>query len=174
MSSGQGQVDLARAFAAAYDRSLADEWVKRGPTARDQRLELLGEGSHFRAWLLPLAAGSGPGSELRLVLKVATGDHGRAGTPAGRAWRDALNTLRPLKIDLVPPFAVLDGEDGRPALVMPYGEGAAPRSEDLARREVALAAALSRAGLELAEGATLRTWRGIPFVIDLSDLRRRG
>ena len=164
---------MKESFAAAADearlRSLFNEKICRN---EGKGLDLLGEGTHFRAFRLRDASGGD------LVIKRALPHFaGGPGSPGRRAWQRALDALRPLvaTTPLLAPWLVIE-EGDELGLATPYGPEpalvAAARWQPLAEARVALTASLKRAGLEIADQLQLRCRNGVPFVIDLSDLRR--
>jgi hypothetical protein len=158
---------LAVAFAMAFDRSKVEQVLFMEDAAIGSRLEVLGQGTHFKAWRLPSRQSGQPD----LVLKRALREW--LPLPARRPWRAAMSTLGGCG-GLVPPFEVIEDGEEKLAVVMPYGPApltaAAAHWQPLAERVVELRTALAAQGLALGDVAQGRSWEGIPFLYDFSDL----
>lgn len=166
---------MRESFAAASDeahlRSLFSEKVCQN---NGKGLDLLGEGSHFRAYRL-----RGPGGGELVIKRALPHFGGGRQSPGRQAWLRALRTLKPLlgSTPLLAPWVLLEDGD-EIGLVTPFGpEPIAKAAErwlplDKVRQELGMK--LRAAGLEIADQLQLRCLGGVPFVIDLSDLRRIG
>ncbi len=164
---------LKEKFAGAADEArlhslFADKVCRDG----GKGLELLGEGTHFRAFRV-----RGPdGSDLVIKRALPTFGGGPR-TPGRQAWLRSLRAAAPLlgATPLLAPWLVLEDGDEL-GLAMPFGPApaaaAAPRWQPLDRARADLVAHLAGAGLEIADQLQIRCRDGVPFVIDLSDLRR--
>jgi hypothetical protein len=134
----------------------------------------LGEGSHFAAWRLPPARGRAAAGGVDLVIKRAGPRFEVSGAGAQR-WRNALAAVR--EVELVPPLELLWVGDVL-GLVMPYGEqtitNAQPHWQPVADRIVELRVQLRSLGLALGDVPQGRCWRGVPFLVDWSDLVAAG
>lgn len=155
---------LKTLFYLEFDRSLADRWLAWSDSELESHGQLLGRGTHFSAYRFG-----------GLVFKRAHPGTFKRGALTLRVWLSALEKAKGLG-GLMPPFElVATGET--PALVMPYG------AQPLAQAGVAwqpIAAVvkgfegeLERAGLVLDDVFQGRCREGVPFLVDLSDLKGR-
>ncbi len=163
---------LREAFFRAYDEGrIADLLGKLAAGQKIPGLSLIGEGMHFRCWREKSA-----GSDVDLVLKVASqGFLSEVGNVA--AWRASLAKM-PIGTDLMPPIAVVPLKVGAVdsiGMAMPYG----PVDEDkcsawwrpMADQLTGFKEGARLCGLVLGDIPQIRCWDGIPFMIDISDLR---
>jgi len=155
---------MAEAFFRAFDRSLFEQYMGLPTKVLNADNDLLGEGAHFTAWRLRGTA---------LVLKRAKPVFGKADTPQVRTWLAALRQAIPVG-GLLPPLEVLITGDSV-GLVMPYGAGqaaaAAPAWLPLTEQLQEFNGKLAAIGLELGDVPQIRVAAGVPFIVDLSDLR---
>ncbi len=163
---------LKEAFFRSYDGGrVADLFVKLAAGRQVPGLSLIGEGMHFRCWREKKA-----GRDLDLVLKVASPEFlSEIGNI--RAWTDSLAKM-PVDIELMPPIAMVPLKVGMVesiGIAMPFGPDDADRCSDWWQPMTDLVAAFKGGaklgGLVLGDIPQIRCWDGIPFMIDISDLR---
>jgi hypothetical protein len=165
---------LREAFFQTYDEGRAMDLLGKLAAGRQcAGLSLIGEGMHFRCWRESKAKGP-----IDLVLKIAKEDFlSEVGNLA--IWRTALANM-PIGIDLMPPTALLPVKLGKVdsvGMVMPFG----PDLEDkcstwwqpIRDRLTTFKEGAGLNGLVLGDIPQIRCWEGIPFMIDISDLRSR-
>lgn len=185
MKDGHRQLDdvrrLHEAWVLSFDRSRCQSLFSDAVCRRDgEGLVLLGEGRHFRSYRIE--GQSLPGRPVvDLVIKRANDYFPRSGTVGRRTWLEAMTSLATRRdLPLVPPFALL-GDSGNGAekelgIAMPFGPDdkskAALHWPPAGDWERILAESLASLGLRLEDQLQTRVWNGVPFVIDLSDLRR--
>ncbi len=168
-------MNLKEAFAAAYDRSWAEEALRRA--TRDGKpapgATWLGTGSHFQAFRVPLAL-PGPSTAAHsldsLVLKLATPSFAQPRTPDRRHWLEAMRRVSrsTVRLPMVPPWDLVEPQDGPLGMVMPYGPDPGRPTE---AQTAELRSGLEKLGLELADVLQTRSLGGSTFVVDWSDLR---
>lgn len=130
----------------------------------------VGGGMHFRCFAETGERLSG----VPLVIKIARPEF-MGGMGATQAWVRTLKSIKGLR--LVPPMEVLEqgGSEGPIAMVMPFGpetvEGSAPHWLPLRDSLDEFYAGLRTLGLHLDDVPQMRSWQGIPFIFDFSDLR---
>lgn len=151
-------------FYQEFDRTLAERWQGLAEAELGTRGVLLGTGTHFSAWRFG-----------GLVYKRALPGTFRKGAFTLRGWREALEKAKAVG-GLMPPFEVLV-QDERVGVVMPFGGDplalAHPAWHPVATTVKDFEAALARAGLVLDDVVQARCRDGVPFLVDLSDLRER-
>jgi hypothetical protein len=175
---------LAAAFHGSYDASAAAQALGLPAAQLDRKHDAIGAGRVFAAWRLRVPGARGA-SAMSLVLKrphgLGSAARGREatglrGAPAEvRRWLEALpQALK--QGPLMPPCMIVRAGDAW-GLVMPYGDAplaaAASHWQPLDARLAEQRDALAAVGLELADVAQGACWDGVPFLFDLSDLRRR-
>jgi hypothetical protein len=154
---------LKTEFYSQFDRSKAELWLELSDQEMEGKGRLLGTGSHFRAW----AVGG-------VVFKRALPDtFGKKGALNLRGWQEAL-AKAPGVGELMPPFELLVlGE--QVGMVMPFGSEpmamAGKAWFPLADRTLEFERALTQAGLVLDDVPQIRCRAGVPFLVDLSDLK---
>lgn len=171
-------------------------WSHERP-GKDGSLTLLGAGLTFMAWRIRSAprgdlktmrkddpsSSSPPGMDL--VLKIPHSFTLDRLSPTFRLWKSLLLKCSD-DIPLLPPFRILEGEQGF-GVVMPFASEplsqAKPHWWPLKARVAEFSQGLAERGLQLQdplmtqmEASKLQggCWRGTPFLYDLSELRQRG
>jgi len=165
---------LNNEFASTLDEALVRQLLIGSDEHLSASFNLLGEGTHFKAWLLR----PGPNPSFQLVLKRPTSNFYPPGGPDYRHWRSCLMLLKKEPIPpLIPPFAVIE-QGEQYGLVMPYGPDpvakVAAHWQPLDRQTQDYKAALTKKGLYIDDILQIRVWQGIPFLIDLSDIKAVG
>lgn len=163
-----GPEKLLESFAVAADEArIATIFAEKVCHDAGRGLDLLGSGTHFSAYRVRGEGG------MDLVLKRAHRHFaGGPSTPGREAWLRALKLADGARgCPLLPPWLVLKNGDDV-GLAMPFGPEAADRTS-LGAEIAILTGRLAKLGLEIADHLQIRGWRGVPFVIDLSDLRRK-
>lgn len=152
---------LKNEFYSLFDQSKAERWLAMTDAELGARGQLLGTGTHFTAWRF---------GELVFKRALAT-TFAKKGAPTLREWVAALERAKGVG-GLMPPFESLGN-----ALVMPYGNqplaSAAPVWQPVAATVKMFEADLERAGLVLDDVVQARCRKGVPFLVDLSDLRMK-
>jgi hypothetical protein len=165
---------LRETFFRTYDEGLAvDLLAKLGAGRQVAGTSLIGEGMHFRCWRESKAQG-----QMDLVLKIASREFlSEVASIAG--WRALLANM-PIDTDLMPPIAVLPvkvGQIDSIGMVMPFGPDGEDRCstwwQPIRDRLTAFKDGARLNGLVLGDVPQIRCWEGIPFMIDISDLRSR-
>lgn len=173
MGEDQGQLrqrDVVRfheAFYRSFDYGLAVAALRKVASGT-VTLPLLGEGIHFRVFRLDVK------EPLSLVLKDAKfAEKDARRSSAVVRWTEAMRSLKGLRLNLIPPFEIVREEE-RVGLVMPYGEEEWGRVLDhwlpLEPQVAKTLADLNDAGLAIDDQIQGRSWRGVPFICDLSDV----
>ncbi len=152
-------------FYSEFDRSLAERWLGFTDKELGMKGQLLGTGTHFAAYRFG-----------GMVYKRALPSTFARGALTLRGWLAALGRAKAVG-GLMPPYEVL-AQGEAPSLVMPYGDGplgsAGPAWQPIAGTVQAFEAELAKAGLILDDVLQIRCRNGVPFVVDLSDLRLMG
>ena len=93
-------------------------------------------------------------------------------------WSKRMQLLKKMgsSIPLIPPFILLKAPGGLPAWSTPYGtelkDGALkPHWQNLDHLILKMQSGLQKIGLYLEDHIQIRSWQGIPFICDLSDLK---
>ncbi len=153
---------LKTAFYQEFDRSLVDQWQGLSEAELGRKGVLLGTGTHFSAWRLG-----------GLVYKRALPGTFGKGALTLRGWLAALQKAQGVG-SLMPPYEVLTQGEAV-SLVMPYGGEPLAKAhqawQPIDATVKAFEADLGRAGLVLDDVVQARCRDGIPFLVDLSDLR---
>jgi|GEM_PF-1645743 len=132
---------------------------------------MIGEGAHFRAFLVLAHSSDGRG----LVVSVAKPSF-LTGSGLNRLtrWRQAMKTLKSQRLELMPPHELLMVHDQCVALVTPYGESSSsavkPNWMPLDKFEQITLAKIAQNGFIMRDGLQIRCCQGIPFIHDWSDL----
>lgn len=164
---------LHRQFASVCDLSRAQQMARQvteNPNAF--KSQWLGSGTHFEAYRLDTFD-----ARCSLALKVSN-----QGFPHGQRtmaeFEQCLMKVRGItEPSLTPPIEFFRTQDDRLAILMPYGSSA---SIEAARHWQPLQIWIDhtlklydKLGIILDDMVQIRSWRGTPFIIDLSDLRLR-
>lgn len=156
--------ELRARFYRAFDLSRCEALLALSSEELNRRHAFLGSGRHFEAWHF---------RDLGLVIKRSHSGFHRADSASGRRWLEALRKARDVA-PLWPPVEAFVTEKAF-GLVMPFGEKifGEVRShwEPLTERLAQLRRNLQGLGLELADVTQVKAADGVPFVVDLSDLR---
>jgi len=163
---------LREAFFRIYDHGRVSDYLARLASGRIvSGLSLIGEGMHFRCWREEKI-----GAEMELVFKVASQDFvSEVGNLS--SWHAGLSRM-PRDTDLMPPIGVVPLKIGSMVsigLAMPYGPDSEDRCSDwwqpVSERVAAFNEGARLGGLAFGDIPQIRCWDGIPFMIDISDLR---
>ncbi len=159
---------LIHEFYSSFDRSLAESFLSlQSEELRIDRGEFLGQGRHFSAYLLKGRSRVGG-----LVIKIPGADFG---PHLQRDWISTLSFVAKLNLDLIPPFELIQ-QGSVVALAMPYGsekESAAGANwQPLTTAKLKLESTLKSYQIAIDDYLQIRCFEGIPFVCDLSDLKR--
>jgi hypothetical protein len=159
-------------FYLTYDEGrISDQLNKLAAGQPVGGLSFIGEGMHFQCWREKKAKDG-----MELVLKVAKNDFL---TEIGnfKAWVAGVNKL-PLGIDLMPPIAFVPlrvGTRETLGLAMPYGPDEPGQCsswwQPMEEQLKAFRQGLKLGGLTLGDIPQIRSWEGIPFIVDISDVR---
>ncbi|MBC7660861.1 MAG: hypothetical protein H7249_14280 [Chitinophagaceae bacterium] len=159
---------LVQGFYKSYDPSRL--WQENKDIAKSRR-HILGEGRHFRSYLIPRQ-----GEGLDLAMNVAKLSFLERGPGERKSWLEACKGLMKVTHPLLPPFEVLEGDNDALLFVMPYCE--VPLSIDelktspITTRMESLKRLLTEQGLIMDDYWQLRRCRGHEFITDFSDLKR--
>ena len=160
---------LIEGFYKVYDPSRL--WAEWREATKGNR-ELSGEGRHFRSYRIP-----SPGGGLDLAINSAKASFYQERPKFIRNWVLACKALAQISHPLLPPFEVLEGEDGHVLIVMPYCESALSpeQGRDLGiRKQLSeLEVLLEREDWTLDDYWQLRCCQGHVFVTDFSELKRK-
>ena len=163
---------LRETFFRTYDEGRAvDLLSKLGAGRQVTGISLIGEGMHFRCWRESKSQG-----QMDLVLKIANQEFLSEVANLG-AWRTLLEHM-PADTDLMPPIALLPikvGQIDSVGMVMPFGPDLEDRCstwwQPINEPINAFKDGARLNGLVLGDVPQIRCWEGIPFMIDISDLR---
>ncbi len=163
---------LRSQFYRTYDEGrISDQLQRLAANHQVGGLSPIGEGMHFRCWREKKTSGG-----MDLVLKVAKNDFL---TEIGnfKAWVARLTKL-PLRLDLMPPIAFVPlrvGSIETLGLAMPYGPDESVQCsswwQPLEEQVQAFKQGLNLNGLILGDIPQIRCWDGIPYIVDISDVR---
>ena len=168
---------LHESFYRYFDRSKAESMVRnfeRGAPTKRSEWALLGSGSFCSAYRVCFSRNS----DYYQVLSIAhTSLHESFEAERSlKQWLMRMRTLSKLNkvaIPLIPPLSCIMGKQ-TVAWVSPFAEGEEdevksywlPLSEQINKMQ----GILRRNGLTIEDRIQIRTWQGIPFIHDLSDL----
>lgn len=163
---------LREAFYQAFDRGRMTDAFHRLVAGRSvMGFEEIGSGMHFKCWRDRAMVGG-----MSLVVKVSTPE---LLVELGNQdlWIKGLDRIG-AGVPLIPPFEVIDlSSSGKTpvGMVMPYGESAPALDFSQPRQFKPWLADFYRQievmGMELGDIPQIRVWDGVPFIVDLSDLR---
>jgi hypothetical protein len=165
---------LREGFFHTFDEGRAADLLVRLASGRQVTgLSLIGEGMHFRCWREMKT-----GRPMDLVLKIAKKEFlSEVGNL--ETWRSVLAKM-PVGTDLMPPIAVLPLKVGTVdsiGMVMPFGPDGENKCsawwEPVEINLTVFREEAKKSGLVLGDIPQIRCWEGIPFIIDISDLRAR-
>ena len=156
---------LSDLFYQSFDSSKVFSFFRRLPP------KTLGEGAHFRVYKLASSSSSLPA----LSVNIAKPNFYEGKGPQFRKhWIGWIKTLRHEVVDLIPPLEVIEDEDTL-AIVMPFGEDpieqAATHWQPIAEALTQALKQLEGAGYVIEDKIQGRSWQGIPFICDFSDLQ---
>lgn len=158
-------------FYASFDRSRVESFIKTATSAQppsDFKNMITGSGFHFCSYRLPKLGA------LQICVNIADQTFLKR-EPIVRDWRQAMLTLKSLKISMLPPFELVEIEE-QIAIILPYGDGTLTTAHmhwhPLEQAKDEFVARLAAHGFRIKDHLQFRTSAGIPFIIDLSDLGR--
>jgi len=125
---------------------------------------LLGEGVHFKTYLIPAAG-------LDLVVKISKDEFSQRRDHSLRSWRHAIGELHRVKAPLIPPLRHISYHT-HDVLVMPRGRPVSEKVDDMAlagARDATLLA-LERHQLKLDDYWQILVCDNAAFICDWSDL----
>ena len=159
---------LREKFIADLDLSRLKSICRSKLRGKEKTLVKVGDGSDFSVWLLE--------QEKKTPLAIHM-SHKSKETEACRLkqlkWQKAVAKLQCLYLPLIPPVQVFSVEE-KIFMVSPYGKEdqsqVAPQWCPLEHEISGLKKNLFRHKLQINDHLQIRTYKGIPFVCDLSDL----
>lgn len=159
---------LKQAFFQAFDPSLVRQFcIKRLADPALLPQQAVAGGTHFYCFKL-----ARPGAPMDLAIKIPTPTF--SASRAKELKKLLLSLATQTTPGLLGPFELIDC-DGQFAIAMPFGPQDAKHAKDdwqpLALWVSQLQEHLALRRLEINDLVQIRCWRGIPFLIDYSDLR---
>lgn len=162
--------NLRQEFAASYDPSGHRAIVEALLAGRGARGgDFIGEGRHFRAWVVKLNAGN------ELVVNIGNEEFLRERGSAGlRRWLAAMQKFTTAKVPLIPPMAII-AVGGTVSMMMPFGQSSLAEISahwlPLQNQQSEFRQFLATCGLSLDDHMQIKVKSGVPFICDFSDLR---
>ena len=149
-------------FRKAYDLLSKNGHSSKGST------KLIGEGIHFKSYIFNRE------SSFPLVISIGKTNFKNNLPSSFEKWRSCLMQLKRIYMPLIPPFEIVSNSD-QIGYVTPYVPDPADTShslwlpiKDLCDK---LSRQLTRMSLVLDDYWQIKCLRGVPFIIDLSDIK---
>lgn len=173
----QDRKHLKESFYKVYDHSKIHTFMSKLLESPNFGSELIiGEGTFFRVYALKSKSLPSP-TPMTLSLSIAKPNFPPLQSKEGqKQWLVAISKLKSLyqEVSLIPPLEIISDVSGI-ALAMPYGEAPLDRAsqhwQPISKHIELMLQKLSTHKLVIEDRIQGRSWQGIPFIFDFSDLK---